>query len=81
MSFRCNYFAFEHSQAYQKIQFIFLDAVESLDPNNISVSITLNTHLSTFLEEVPANQIRDDRSFLTTDGMGLIPGTSSSAHL
>ncbi|XP_031570361.1 transcription factor 25-like isoform X2 [Actinia tenebrosa] len=31
-----NYFVFEHSQAYQKIQFLFLDAVESLDPNNIS---------------------------------------------
>ncbi|EDO46412.1 predicted protein, partial [Nematostella vectensis] len=32
----CNYFAFEHSQTYQNIQFQFLDAVESLDPNNIS---------------------------------------------
>lgn len=31
-----SYFAFEHSPAYQTIQFQFLDAVESMDPNNIS---------------------------------------------
>lgn len=32
------YFAFEHSKSYQKIQFEFLDAVESLNPQNITVS-------------------------------------------
>ena len=36
--FRYNYFAFEHSPSYQEVQFLFLDAVESLNPNNISVS-------------------------------------------
>lgn len=30
-----NYFKFEHSKDYQQVQFKFLDAVESLDPNNI----------------------------------------------
>jgi len=31
------YFVFEHSKFYQKIQFEFLDAVESLNPQNIVV--------------------------------------------
>lgn len=31
-------FAFEHSAEYQKTQFIFLDAVESLEHNNLVVS-------------------------------------------
>ena len=31
------YFVFEHSKFYQKIQFEFLDAVESLNPQNIAV--------------------------------------------
>jgi hypothetical protein len=31
-------FAFEHSKQYQKVQFDFLDAVESFDPQNIIVS-------------------------------------------
>jgi hypothetical protein len=31
-------FAFEHSKDYQHIQFAFIDAVESLDHNNIIVS-------------------------------------------
>ena len=35
------YFVFEHSKAYQKIQFEFLDAVESLNPQNIAVCVIL----------------------------------------
>ena len=35
---RYTYFEFEHSPSYQEVQFLFLDAVESLNPNNISVS-------------------------------------------
>lgn len=31
------YFTFEHSRDYQQVQFKFLDAVESMDPNNIVV--------------------------------------------
>ena len=38
ISFRYSYFAFEHSPSYQEVQFLFLDAVESLHPDNISVS-------------------------------------------
>ena len=34
----CKYFLFEHSKPYQKVQFQFLDAVESLDPQTIMVS-------------------------------------------
>lgn len=32
------YFTFEHGRDYQQVQFKFLDAVESMDPNNIVVS-------------------------------------------
>ena len=32
-------FAFEHDKDYQKVQFIFLDAIESMDHNNIMVTI------------------------------------------
>ena len=35
------YFAYEHSQPYQQVQFQFYDAVESLHPNNIAVSIAV----------------------------------------
>lgn len=36
-------FTFEHSKDYQNIQFAFLDAVESLDHNNIIVrNININ---------------------------------------
>lgn len=31
-------FTFEHQESYQKIQFKFFDAVESMDHNNIIVS-------------------------------------------
>ena len=33
-------FAFEHAKEYQHLQFAFLDAVESLDHNNIMVKST-----------------------------------------
>ncbi len=32
------YFAFEHNKEYRDVQFQFLDAVESLNPQNIVVS-------------------------------------------
>lgn len=32
------YFTFEHSRDYQQVQFKFLDAVKSMDPNNIVVN-------------------------------------------
>jgi hypothetical protein len=34
-------FAFEHSKEYQNIQFDFMEAVESLDHNNIIVCLNL----------------------------------------
>lgn len=36
--YRCQYFVFEHSQEYQRIQFRFWDAVETFDPEAIVVS-------------------------------------------
>ena len=35
------YFAFEHNHQYQKIQFQFYDAVESLDPQQIGVGVSV----------------------------------------
>ena len=35
---RCQYFHFEHSPAYQKVQLRFWEAVDTLDPNSIAVS-------------------------------------------
>lgn len=37
VSFSYTYFTFEHTPSYQAIQFRFWDAVESMDPSNISV--------------------------------------------
>ena len=39
------YFLFKHSLPYQEVQFAFLDAVASLDHNNIAVSSHTNTLL------------------------------------
>ena len=38
---RCQYFAFEHSSEYQKVQFKFWEATETFDPNAIAVSVTV----------------------------------------
>ena len=35
-------FTFEHAKEYQTVQFHFVDAVESLDHNNIIVNMFLN---------------------------------------
>lgn len=34
----CQYFILEHSPEYQQVQFSFLDAVNTYDPNAIGVS-------------------------------------------
>lgn len=45
-----HYFSFEHSREYQQVQFKFLDAVESMDPNNIVVnSFTVYVSLRCFI--------------------------------
>ena len=36
-----HYFAFEHNPQYQKVQFEFLDAVETLEPQAIMVGVIL----------------------------------------
>lgn len=41
------YFTFEHHREYQQVQFKFLDAVESMDPNNIVVCSEISLILST----------------------------------
>lgn len=43
------YFTFEHHREYQQVQFKFLDAVESMDPNNIVVCSEISLILSTSL--------------------------------
>ena len=34
-----HYFTFEHNRQYQQVQFDFLDAVESFNPDNIVVRL------------------------------------------
>ncbi|XP_066290795.1 ribosome quality control complex subunit TCF25-like isoform X2 [Branchiostoma lanceolatum] len=40
----CQHFTFEHNRDYQKAQFDFLDAVESLNPNNITAVLQLHPY-------------------------------------
>ncbi|XP_019629666.1 PREDICTED: transcription factor 25-like [Branchiostoma belcheri] len=40
----CQHFTFEHNRDYQKVQFDFLDAVESLNPNNITAVLHLHPY-------------------------------------
>lgn len=51
------YFTFEHSRDYQQVQFKFLDAVKSMDPNNIVVNVSLMVPL-TFLHEDEVKLLR-----------------------
>lgn len=48
------YFLFEHSKDYQKVQFQFYEAVESLNPQNIAVC-TLYIYTDTYNFSVGAN--------------------------
>ncbi len=38
--YRCQYFVFEHSSEYQKVQLKFWEATDTFDPNAIAVSQT-----------------------------------------
>jgi hypothetical protein len=42
----CQHFSFVHSSQYQTIQFEFLDAVESFNPDNIAVNQSHHTSLN-----------------------------------
>uniref|UniRef100_UPI0037E74A28 ribosome quality control complex subunit TCF25 n=1 Tax=Semicossyphus pulcher TaxID=241346 RepID=UPI0037E74A28 len=56
------YFAFEHSRDYQQVQFKFLDAVESMDPNNIVALLQLNPyHIDSLLQLSDVCRIQEDQ--------------------
>ncbi|XP_012690127.2 transcription factor 25 [Clupea harengus] len=56
------YFTFEHNRDYQQVQFKFLDAVESMDPNNIVVLLQLNPyHIDSLLQLSDVCRIQEDQ--------------------
>uniref|UniRef100_A0A4W6C0S1 Transcription factor 25 (basic helix-loop-helix) n=1 Tax=Lates calcarifer TaxID=8187 RepID=A0A4W6C0S1_LATCA len=56
------YFTFEHSRDYQQVQFKFLDAVESMDPNNILALLQLNPyHIDSLLQLSDVCRIQEDQ--------------------
>lgn len=56
------YFTFEHSRDYQQIQFKFLDAVESMDPNNIVALLQMNPyHIDSLLQLSDVCRIQEDQ--------------------
>lgn len=57
-----HYFSFEHSREYQQVQFKFLDAVESMDPNNIVALLQLNPyHIDSLLQLSDVCRIQEDQ--------------------
>uniref|UniRef100_A0A7N5ZQ68 Transcription factor 25 (basic helix-loop-helix) n=1 Tax=Anabas testudineus TaxID=64144 RepID=A0A7N5ZQ68_ANATE len=57
-----HYFTFEHNRDYQQIQFKFLDAVESMDPNNIVALLQLNPyHIDSLLQLSDVCRIQEDQ--------------------
>lgn len=56
------YFTLEHSRDYQQVQFKFLDAVESMDPNNIVALLQLNPyHIDSLLQLSDVCRIQEDQ--------------------
>uniref|UniRef100_A0A667YMA4 Transcription factor 25 (basic helix-loop-helix) n=1 Tax=Myripristis murdjan TaxID=586833 RepID=A0A667YMA4_9TELE len=56
------YFTFEHSRDYQQVQFKFLDAVESMDPNNIVTLLQMNPyHIDSLLQLSDVCRIQEDQ--------------------
>ncbi|XP_037103560.1 transcription factor 25 [Syngnathus acus] len=56
------YFTFEHSRDYQQVQFKFLDAVESMDPNNLVALLQLNPyHIDSLLQLSDVCRIQEDQ--------------------
>ncbi|XP_068436008.1 ribosome quality control complex subunit TCF25 [Clinocottus analis] len=56
------YFTFEHGRQYQQVQFKFLDAVESMDPNNIVALLQLNPyHIDSLLQLSDVCRIQEDQ--------------------
>ncbi|KAM9410416.1 ribosome quality control complex subunit TCF25 [Pholidichthys leucotaenia] len=57
-----HHFTFEHSRDYQQVQFKFLDAVESMDPNNIVALLQLNPyHIDSLLQLSDVCRIQEDQ--------------------
>ncbi|XP_071764080.2 ribosome quality control complex subunit TCF25 [Centroberyx gerrardi] len=56
------HFTFEHSRDYQQVQFKFLDAVESMDPNNIVTLLQMNPyHIDSLLQLSDVCRIQEDQ--------------------
>uniref|UniRef100_A0A671UZW0 Transcription factor 25 (basic helix-loop-helix) n=1 Tax=Sparus aurata TaxID=8175 RepID=A0A671UZW0_SPAAU len=56
------FFTFEHNRDYQQVQFKFLDAVESMDPNNIVALLQLNPyHIDSLLQLSDVCRIQEDQ--------------------
>ncbi|XP_036391779.1 transcription factor 25 [Megalops cyprinoides] len=56
------YFTFEHNRDYQQVQFKFLDAVESMDPNNIVALLQMNPyHIDSLLQLSDVCRIQEDQ--------------------
>ncbi|KAE8608554.1 hypothetical protein XENTR_v10011531 [Xenopus tropicalis] len=56
------YFTFEHQRDYQHVQFKFLDAVESMDPNNIVLLLQMNPyHVDSLLQLSDVCRLQEDQ--------------------
>ncbi|XP_038070196.1 transcription factor 25-like [Patiria miniata] len=56
------YFTLEHSKDYQQVQFQFLDAVESLNPQNLTVLLQMHPyHIDTLLQLSEVCKMSEDR--------------------
>ncbi|KAM9302439.1 ribosome quality control complex subunit TCF25 [Gastrophryne carolinensis] len=56
------YFTFEHQRDYQQVQFKFLDAVESMDPNNIVLLLQINPyHVDSLLQLSDVCRLQEDQ--------------------
>nr|XP_048673081.1 transcription factor 25 isoform X4 [Caretta caretta] len=56
------HFTFEHHREYQQVQFKFLDAVESLDPNNIVLLLQMNPyHVDSLLQLSEVCRMQEDQ--------------------
>ncbi|XP_053304821.1 transcription factor 25 [Spea bombifrons] len=56
------YFTFEHQRDYQQVQFKFLDAVESMDPNNIVLLLQMNPyHVDSVLQLSDVCRLQEDQ--------------------
>uniref|UniRef100_A0A8C5R2B9 Transcription factor 25 n=1 Tax=Leptobrachium leishanense TaxID=445787 RepID=A0A8C5R2B9_9ANUR len=56
------HFTFEHQRDYQQVQFKFMDAVESMDPNNIVLLLQMNPyHVDSLLQLSDVCRLQDDQ--------------------